>query len=162
MARQGILNDNNIQNTRGWTYSKNNHSFYIFTVGNETYCYDTMTGEWHIRSSRNYYNSKNKPYMPLYATWFTNKIITGCCENGNIYVLDENYYRKISIQNILSRYIVRQTPVITADYKPFVLYELALEVNLAQSRITVSCLRRYYRFLMTVAIHSVTLSMHPR
>jgi len=125
-----ILNDNNIQNTRGWTYSKNNHSFYIFTVGNETYCYDTMTGEWHIRSSRNYYNSKNKPYMPLYATWFTNKIITGCCENGNIYVLDENYYREdFDSEHSLPLYRVRQTPVITADYKPFVLYELALEVN---------------------------------
>jgi hypothetical protein len=89
-----------------------------------------MTGEWHIRSSRNYYNSKNKPYMPLYATWFTNKIITGCCENGNIYVLDENYYREdFDSEHSLPLYRVRQTPVITADYKPFVLYELALEVN---------------------------------
>lgn len=125
-----ILNENNIQNTRAWAYSKNNHSFYLFTVGDETYCYDIMTGEWHIRSSRNYYNSKNKPYMPLYAVWFTNKIITGCCENGNIYVLDENYYKEdFDEEHSLPLYRVRQTPVITADYKPFAIYQVSLECN---------------------------------
>lgn len=125
-----ILNDNEISNTRAWTYSKNNHSFYIFTVGNETYCYDTVTNEWHIRSSRNYYNSANKPYMPLYAVWFDNKIITGCCENGNLYVLDENYYMEdFDEEHSLPLYRVRQTPVVTADYKPFALYQLSLECN---------------------------------
>ena len=29
-----ILNANEISNTRAWTYSKNNHNFYLFTVGN--------------------------------------------------------------------------------------------------------------------------------
>lgn len=125
-----ILNENEISNTRAWTYSKNNHSFYLFTVGNETYCYDAVTGEWHIRSSRNYYTSKNKPYMPLYAVWFNNKIITGCCENGNLYVLDDNYYcEDFDAEHSLPLYRVRQTPVITADYKPFVLYQLSLECN---------------------------------
>ena len=125
-----ILNENEISNTRAWTYSINNHNFYLFTVGNETYCFDVMTGEWHIRSSRNYYTSKNKPYMPLYAVWFNNKIITGCCENGNLYILDENYYKEdFNATDSLPLYRVRQTPVITADYKPFVLYELSLEVN---------------------------------
>ena len=125
-----ILNDNEISNTRAWTYSKNNHSFYIFTVGNETYCYDISTGEWHIRSSRNFYTSKNKPYMSLYAVWFNNKIITGCCENGNLYVLDDNYYREdFNATDSLPLYRVRQTPVITADYKPFTLYQLSLECN---------------------------------
>ena len=125
-----ILNENDVQNTRAWTYSKNNHTFYLFTVGNDTYCYDATTSEWHIRSSRNFYTSKNKPYMPLYAAWFNNKIITGCCENGNIYELDDNYYKEdFDSEHSLPLYRVRQTPVITADYKPFVLYELALEVN---------------------------------
>lgn len=125
-----ILNENDVSNVRAWTYSKNNHSFYIFTVANETYCYDIMTGEWHIRSSRNYLNSKNKPYMPLYAAWFNNKIITGCCENGNLYVLDDNYYKEdFDAEHSLPLYRVRQTPVITADYKPFILYQLSLECN---------------------------------
>lgn len=125
-----ILNDNEISNTRAWTYSKNNHSFYLFAVGNECYCYDITTGEWHIRSSRNFYTSKNKRYMPLYAVWFNNKIITGCCENGNLYILDDNYYREdFDAEHSLPLYRMRQTPVITADYKPFLLYELAIEVN---------------------------------
>ena len=125
-----ILNANEISDTRAWTYSKNNHSFYLFTVGNETYCYDVMTGEWHIRSSRNYYTAKNKPYMPLYAVWFNNKIITGCCENGNLYILDDDYYcEDFDAEHSLPLYRVRQTPVITADYKPFVLYQLNLECN---------------------------------
>ena len=68
--------------------------------------------------------------MPLYAVWFNNKIITGCCENGNLYILDDNYYREdFSDKDSLPLYRVRQTPVITADYKPFVFYELALECN---------------------------------
>lgn len=125
-----ILNENEISNTRAWTYSKNNHSFYLFTIGNETYCYDIMTGEWHIRSSRNFYTSKNKPYMPLYAAWFNNKIITGCCENGNLYILDDNYYREdFNATDSLPLYRVRQTPVITANYRPFSIFELALECN---------------------------------
>lgn len=125
-----ILNENEIANTRAWTYSKNNHTFYIFTIANETYCYDVMTGEWHIRSSRNFYTSKNKPYMPLYAAWFNNKIITGCCENGNLYILDDNYYREdFNSTDSLPLYRVRQTPVITADYRPFSIFELSLECN---------------------------------
>lgn len=125
-----ILNENEISNTRAWTYSKNNHSFYLFTIGNETYCYDIMTGEWHIRSSRNFYTSKNKPYMPLYAVWFNNKIITGCCENGNLYILDDNYYREdFNDKDSLPLYRVRQTPVITANYRPFTIFELSLECN---------------------------------
>ena len=68
--------------------------------------------------------------MPLYAVWFNSKIITGCCENGNIYELDDNYYKEdFDSEHSLPLYRVRQTPVITADYKPFTLYELALEVN---------------------------------
>lgn len=125
-----ILNENEISNTRAWTYSKNNHSFYLFTIGNETYCYDIMTGEWHIRSSRNFYTSKNKPYMPLYAVWFNNKIITGCCENGNLYILDDNYYREdFNDKDSLPLYRVRQTPVVTANYRPFTIFELSLECN---------------------------------
>lgn len=125
-----ILNENEISTTRAWTYSKNNHSFYLFTIGNETYCYDIMTGEWHIRSSRNFYTSKNKPYMPLYAVWFNNKIITGSCENGNLYVLDDNYYKEdFDSEHSLPLYRVRQTPVITANYRPFTIFELSLECN---------------------------------
>lgn len=125
-----ILNDNSVTATKAWTYSKNNHSFYLFSVGDECYCYDATMGEWHIRSSRNYYNSRNKNYMPLYAVWFDSKIITGCCENGNLYVLDENYYREdFDSEKSLPLYRVRQTPVITADYKPFTIYELGLEIN---------------------------------
>lgn len=101
-----ILNDNEISNTRAWTYSKNNHSFYIFAVGNECYCYDITTGEWHVRSSRNFYTSKNKRYMPLYAVWFNNKIITGCCENGICIFLTTITTRKTSMRRTVYRYTV--------------------------------------------------------
>lgn len=125
-----ILNSSDVVNTRAWTYSKNNHSFYLFTIANETYCYDISSGEWHIRSSRNFYTGKNKKYLPLYAAWFNNKIITGCCENGNIYELDEKYYcEDFNETDKLPLLRVRQTPVITSNYKPFCLYELALECN---------------------------------
>lgn len=125
-----ILNSSDVTSVRAWTYSKNNHSFYLFTIKNETYCYDLSTGEWHIRSSRNYYNGTNKPYMPLYAVWFNNKIITGCIENGNLMELSNDYfYEDFDSTHRLPLLRVRQTPVITSNYKPFVIYELSIECN---------------------------------
>ena len=125
-----ILNENEVADVVAWTYSKNNHSFYLFAIADETYAYDLSTGEWHIRSSRNYYTGQNKPYMPLYASWWNNKIITGSCETGNIYELDENYYYEdFDSEKKLPLLRIRQTPVITNNYHPFCLYEVALECN---------------------------------
>lgn len=125
-----ILNENDVKNVVGWTYSLNNHSFYLFSIGINCYCYDATTNEWHLRSSRNFYNGKQKNYMPLYSSWWDNKIIVGCCENGNIYTLDTNYFYE-DYTNTLRLPILRtrQTPVITSNYKPFIIYELALECN---------------------------------
>lgn len=125
-----ILNENDVTGVRAWTYSKNNHSFYIFSIKNETYCFDISTGEWHVRSSRNFYTGKNKPYMPQFAVWFNNKIITGSCENGNLYELaDDYFYEDFDAVHKLPLLRVRQTPVVTSNYKPFVIYELSLECN---------------------------------
>ena len=41
----------------------------------------------------------------------------------------ENYKEDFDAEHSLPLYRVRQTPVITADYKPFVLYQLSLECN---------------------------------
>ena len=125
-----ILSDNDVKTVKGWSYSKNNHSFYLFSIGNECYVYDVTTRQWHIRSSRNFYTGKNKNYMPLYAAWWNNKIVTGSSESGNIYELDEHYYYEdFDSENRLPLLRMRQTPVITADYKPFMLQELTAECN---------------------------------
>lgn len=125
-----ILNKSEVTRIIGWTYSLNNHSFYLFSIGNECYAYDVTTGEWHIRSSRNYYNGKNKNYMPLYAVWWDNKIVTGSSENGNLFELDPEYfYEDFDETQRLPLLRVRQTPVITSNYKPFAIYELAIECN---------------------------------
>lgn len=126
-----ILNEQtNVQSVIGWTYSLNNHSFYLFSIGPECYVYDFTTKEWHIRSSRNYYNGKLKNYMPLFAAWWENKIVVGCSENGNIMTLDPDYfYEDFNANDKLPLLRVRQTPVITTDYKPFMIFELALECN---------------------------------
>lgn len=125
-----ILNDNDVKYTVGWTYSLNNHSFYLFSIGDECYCYDATAGEWHVRSSRNFYTGKNKKYMPLYAAWWQNKIITGSCENGHLFQLDPKYYYEdFDAEHRLPLLRVRQTPVITSNYKPFVIYELGVEMN---------------------------------
>lgn len=135
-----ILNSSDVKHVVGWTYSKNNHSFYLFSIEDNCYCYDVTTNEWHIRSSRNFYNGRNKNYMPLYAAWFNNKIITGCCENGNLFELDENYYYEDFDMTCRNEVLdkdkhrlpllrTRQTPVITTNYCPFIIFELALECN---------------------------------
>lgn len=125
-----ILAVNDVKTIKGWTYSKNNHSFYLFSIGNECYVYDLSTGQWHIRSSRNFYTGTQKNYMPLFAVWWNNKIITGSSESGHLYELDENYfYEDFDSEHRLPLLRMRQTPVITADYKPFMIQELALECN---------------------------------
>ena len=125
-----ILSNNDVKSVKGWSYSKNNHSFYLFSVGNECYVYDVTTGQWHIRSSRNFYTGKNKNYMPLYAAWWNNKIVTGSSESGNIYELDEDYYYEdFDSEHRLPILRMRQTPVITADFKPFLIQELTAECN---------------------------------
>lgn len=125
-----ILSDNDVKWVKGWSYSKNNHSFYLFSIKNECYVYDVTTGQWHIRSSRNFYTGKIKNYMPLYAVWWNNKIITGSSESGHLYELDEKYYYEdFDDTNKLPLLRMRQTPVVTADYKPFILQELTAECN---------------------------------
>ena len=125
-----ILSVNDVKEVKGWTYSKNNHSFYLFSIKNECYAYDIDTNEWHIRSSRNFYTGKQKNYMPLYAVWWNNKIITGSSENGHLFELDENYYYEdFDNTNRLPILRMRQTPVITTNYKPFIIYELSAECN---------------------------------
>ena len=125
-----ILSDSDVKSVKGWSYSKNNHSFYLFSIKNECYVYDVTTGQWHIRSSRNFYTGKIKNYMPLYAVWWNNKIITGSSESGHLYELDEKYYYEdFDNTNKLPLLRMRQTPVVTADYKPFILQELTAECN---------------------------------
>lgn len=125
-----ILSDNDVKWVKGWSYSKNNHSFYLFSIKNECYVYDVTTGQWHIRSSRNFFTGKIKNYMPLYAVWWNNKIITGSSESGHLYELDEKYYYEdFDNTNRLPLLRMRQTPVVTADYKPFILQELTAECN---------------------------------
>lgn len=125
-----ILSNTNVKDVRGWTYSKNNHSFYLFSIGNQCYAYDLKTGQWHIRQSRNFHTGNVKNYMPLFGAWWNNKIVTGSSESGNIYVLDEEYfYEDIDENNRLPLLRIRQTPVITSSYKPFIIYEMTVECN---------------------------------
>lgn len=125
-----ILNTNETTRIIGWTYSLNNHSFYCFSIGETCYCYDIATGEWHLRSSRNFYNGKIKNYIPLYACWWDNKIIVGSSENGNLSQLDPEYfYEDFNATQRLPLLRTRQTPVITSDYKPFIIHELSVECN---------------------------------
>lgn len=125
-----ILAVNDVKWTKGWTYSKNNHSFYLFSIKDRCFAYDVTTSQWHIRQSRNFYTGSVKNYMPLYAVWWNNMILTGSSESGNLYELDENYfYEDFDATNRLPLLRVRQTPVITSSYKPFVIYEIAVECN---------------------------------
>lgn len=126
-----ILNDQvQVTDVVGWTYSLNNHSFYLFSIGTECYVYDVASQEWHIRSSRNFYNGKIKNYMPRFAAWWKNMIVVGSSENGNLMRLDPEYfYEDFNATDKLPLLRIRQTPVITTDLKPFVIYELSLECN---------------------------------
>jgi hypothetical protein len=84
-----------ISDAWGYCYAAEGHEFYVITfpAGNATWCYDVTTQQWHERSSYS-----NSPYQTgrhwgnAYTSAWSGLHYVGDFQNGNIYVMDSQYY----------------------------------------------------------------------
>ena len=74
----------------GMFYIQEGHRFYCLTFPsvNETWCYDTTTGLWHERSSRNPNTSISERWLANTLAYFTDLNLVGDKNTGKIYELD--------------------------------------------------------------------------
>lgn len=81
-----------ISDAIGYTYQQDGHSFYvlIFPTANTTWVYDVATGAWHERASWAY--SQFTRHRSNCQMAFSNEIVVGDYQNGNIYAFDMNQY----------------------------------------------------------------------
>ena len=85
-----------------YTYQQDGHSFYvlIFPQANRTWVYDVATQAWHERAG--FANGEFTRHRSNCQAAFSNQIIVGDYENGNIYAFDlDDYSDNGSIQKWL-------------------------------------------------------------
>jgi hypothetical protein len=82
-----------MSDAEAFTYNQEGHSFYVLSSvsGNETWCYDITTNEWHQRA---YLHSSGALYRirPRCHMYFTNRNLVGDWETGAIYGYDLDTY----------------------------------------------------------------------
>lgn len=91
-----------LSNAIAYTYQQDGHSFYVLTFpdNNATWVYDASTGLWHERAGFN--NGAFTRHRSNCQMAFSNEIMVGDFENGNLYAFDlETYADNGSIQKWL-------------------------------------------------------------
>lgn len=114
-----------------FAYAVGSHNFYVLhlpTVG-ECWVYDTDTGEWHQRVSRDRVSGVEIQWRCAAMLWFGGRFLA-FCHDGNMYSHGEDWYfedygDELSIP--MTRH--RQGPVIVNENAPFIFDELAVECN---------------------------------
>ena len=77
-----------LENTIGYTYQQDGHSFYVlvFPSANTTWVYDVATQVWHERAGWN--NGKFTRHRGNCQMFFNNQVTIGDYQNGNVYAFD--------------------------------------------------------------------------
>jgi hypothetical protein len=83
-----------ISDAIGYVYQQEGHSFYVlnFPTANATWVYDASTDEWHERAWRDPITGNLNRHRANCQMAFAGETIVGDWQNGNIYVLDLDYY----------------------------------------------------------------------
>lgn len=84
----------------GWTYQMSGHVFYILTIpyqqGNAysgfTIVFDTQTGKWHTRSTRDPLTNSNDAWAPLFGVYAFGKVLVGNLTDAVVLELDPDTY----------------------------------------------------------------------
>ena len=76
----------------GYTYQQDGHSFYVlnFPDANITWVYDAATNGWHERAA--FEEGLFRRHWGNCQMSFSNEIVIGDYQNGNLYAFDLNYY----------------------------------------------------------------------
>ncbi len=94
----------NMADAIGYTYQQDGHSFYvlIFPSANTTWVYDVATGAWHERAGWDATTGTFLRHRSNCQMFFSNEVIVGDYQNGNIYAFDlEDYSDNGGIQKWL-------------------------------------------------------------
>lgn len=81
-----------ISDAIGYTYQQDGHSFYVlsFPTAQATWVYDAATQAWHERAGWD--NGEFVRHRSNCQVVFSNEVLVGDFENGNIYAFDLNVY----------------------------------------------------------------------
>lgn len=90
----------------GFTYSQLGHEFYVlqFISGNLTLVFDTTTGSWHTRSTRNPITGAFDKWSILFAATAFNKVYVGCLRKPQLLYLNPNAYTEFDGREIVRLY----------------------------------------------------------
>jgi len=82
-----------VSDCRAYTYQKDGHEFYVmnFPSADVTWVYDDSTHLWHKRAWRDTNNVLHRDRGNCAAN-FSNQIVVGDWQNGNLYSLQDNVY----------------------------------------------------------------------
>lgn len=91
-VEQAIQKYADISSATAFAYQKDGHGFYVLNFDEATWVYDIATGLWHERAFTSggdleRHRAEHHAFSKEYGAH-----IVGDYENGNIYILDENYY----------------------------------------------------------------------
>lgn len=78
--------------SRAYTYQNLGHSFYVLTIGDETWVYDAATNMWHQRAYTVPETGVLIQHRSICYSFFNDKHVVGDYENGKIYELDLDTY----------------------------------------------------------------------
>ena len=92
-VEEAISNYAIISDARAYTYSTDGHEFYVlnFPSADVTWVYDETTKFWHKRAWRDTNNVLHRDRGNCCAN-FSNQIVVGDWQNGNLYSLQEKVY----------------------------------------------------------------------
>lgn len=111
-----------------FAYSQLGHEFYVlqFVKGNKTLVYDTTTGSWHQRSTRNPITGAIDAWHVLYAATAFGKVYVGCTRDPNLLELDPDSYSEYDGREIVRFY---QCKVIWNNMNDLFHHSLAIDAE---------------------------------
>jgi hypothetical protein len=114
-----------ISDARAYSYQQGGHEFYVLTFpsADVTWVYDSTTNLWHKRAYRDALNVLHRDRGNC-AAIFSNKVVVGDWQNGNLYSLDLNIYTDAGGVPL---WRMRRAPHLTSDLKRVSYQELQIQ-----------------------------------
>ncbi len=111
----------------GQCWQENGHIFYSLTFieGDLTLVYDTLTKEWHTRSSKDPSNDLNHYWRPMFAKLWNGNVLFGT-NDGNLIEFDWNNWQEYDGRPIIR---LRKSGVLLDNFNYFVVDSVELHTN---------------------------------
>jgi hypothetical protein len=112
----------------GWCYYQEGSLFYVlsFKEAKKTYVFDTSTGLWHNRSTRDWATTTDNSWEALYGVQAYGKVYHGGVSTNSLMLLDPNKYTDYNDQEILR---TRTGPIYYSDFNPITCREIYIDME---------------------------------